>query len=92
MDKFNETNTYLVNSELIGNNATSSSVGRASCMSGDSVINDGFTVNSVGGEANLFEIFNRPILSALGTGGEVLIITSTSTGGVLYYVHACNLL
>ena len=56
------------------------------------VINDGFTVNSVGGEANLFEIFNRPILSALGTGWEVLIITSTSTGGLLYNEHACNLL
>lgn len=75
----------------MGNNATSSSVGRASCKSGDFVINDGFTVNSLGGEENLIEIFKRPILSALGTGWEVLIITS-STGGVLYNVHACNLL
>jgi hypothetical protein len=70
LDKFNETNTYLVDSELIGNNATSSRVRRASCMSAYFVINDGFTVNKVGGESNLFEIFNRPNLSALGTGWE----------------------
>ncbi|MDW3605197.1 MAG: hypothetical protein QOK67_09175 [Nitrososphaeraceae archaeon] len=57
-------------------------------MSGNFVINEGFTVNSVGGEANLFEIFNRPILSALGTGWEVQIIPVTSTGSVSYNIYA----
>ena len=87
--QLNDTNTYLVNPEPVFNNSTNSNVGQAICNYGDFVINGGFTLNgSVGGNANLVEFVNRPILSPLGSGWEVFIAPTTSTGEVLYSVYA----
>ena len=79
---------WLIQSQFF-NNSTNSNVGQAICNSGDFVINGGFTLNgSVGGNANLVEFVNRPILSPLGSGWEVFIAPTTSTGEVLYSVYA----
>ncbi len=84
----NNINTYLVTVSVV-NVALTNTIGQANCSSGDFVINGGFTIVSVaGGAQNPFEVFNRPILSPLGNGWEVLIVPDTPAGIVTYSVHA----
>ena len=84
----NDTNTYLVTVSVV-NVALTNTIGQANCSSGDFVINGGFTIVSVaGGAQNPFEVLNRPILSPLGNGWEVLIVPDTPAGIVTYSVHA----
>ena len=84
----NDTNTYLVTVSVV-NVALTNTIGQANCSSGDFVINGGFTIVSVaGGAQNPLEVLNRPILSPLGNGWEVLIVPDTPAGIVTYSVHA----
>jgi hypothetical protein len=86
--KLNDTDTYLVTVSVV-NVGLTNTIGQANCSSGDFVINGGFAIESVaGGTQNPIELLNRPILSPLGNGWEVLIIPDTPSGLVKYSVHA----
>jgi hypothetical protein len=83
--QLNDTNTYPVSTDGF-NNFTNSNVTQAICMSGDFVINGGFTVALTRGDFR--DIIDRPILSPLATGWEVRFSPIESTDFVFYTVHA----
>jgi hypothetical protein len=89
--QLNDTNTYQVTSGEIVNNFTSSTVGVATCNSGDFVINGGFTITGTSPSpagVTLFEDWNKPFYSPVTSGWEVFIFPTTSSGKVIYLVHA----
>ena len=88
--QLNDANTYTVTSEEIVNNFTSSTTGVAICNSGDFVINGGFTIIGVGPNLaqNLLEIWNKPFYGPGISFWDVFIFPTTSTGTVIYVVHA----
>jgi hypothetical protein len=89
--QLNDTNTYSVNSGEIVNTFNSSTVGVASCNSGDFVINGGFTITGTSPSpagVTLFEDWNKPFYSPVTSGWEVFIFPTTSSGKVIYLVHA----
>ena len=89
--QLNDTNTYQVTSGEIVNNFTSSTVGVATCNSGDFVINGGFTITGTSPSpagVTLFEDWNKPFYTPVTSGWEVFIFPTTSSGKVIYLVHA----
>jgi hypothetical protein len=89
--QLNNTNTYQVTSGEIVNNFTSSTNGFASCNSGDFVINGGFTITGTSPSpagVTLFENSNKPFYTPVTSGWEVFLFPTTSSGKVIYLVHA----
>jgi hypothetical protein len=89
--QLNDTNTYSVTSGEIVNTFNSSTVGVASCNSGDFVINGGFTITGTSPSpagVTLFEDWNKPFYTPVTSGWEVFIFPTTSSGKVIYLVHA----
>ena len=89
--QLNDTNTYQVTSGEIVNNFTSSTNGFASCNSGDFVINGGFTITGTSPSpagVTLFENSNKPFYTPVTSGWEVFLFPTTSSGKVIYLVHA----
>ncbi len=81
----NTTNTYPVTSNQITNNATNSSIGRATCDLGDFVIDGGYQVIGASG-TDPWEAIERPIISPLGSGFEVTLLPSIINPGTVIYV------
>ena len=74
--QLNDTNTYSVTSGEIVNTFNSSTVGVASCNSGDFVINGGFTITGTSPSpagVTLFEDWNKPFYTPVTSGWEVFI-------------------
>ncbi len=76
----------LENSELVSNNATFSNIWQSFFDSSIFFINGGFSTVSI--VRFSIKVFNRPILSPLASGLEVLLITPIGSGAtIIYNVH-----
>jgi hypothetical protein len=86
--QLNDTNTYLVNN-FTSNDQTTFNNGQAFCDPGDFVINGGFSiVDGTGSPADIWEVFNRPILFPFASGWEVMLIPVEETTSIEWEVHA----